>query len=303
MGMAICDDTKRKQVTCQCGSLHANAAQRYDPTRTTSLRQKFEGEAARRFRWLKGRINEAVVAQDGFGLKTNRGEFDFPRSADKVSAFMQWLQSQANAGILEIRQGEPLARAADRAWSSVYVRSAYQRGMAQSSAKLRGEGVDVAPEWVTDAFTRPFHVDRVGLAYTRTFDDLKGITDAMSSQIGRELASGLAEGKGPMAIARGMNNRVDKIGITRARMLARTETIRAHAEASLNTYEEAGVLGVGVQAEWRTAKDDAVCPECDAAARSGPYTLAEARGMIPLHPNCRCAWIPQVQNPKEVRLR
>jgi hypothetical protein len=212
-------------MTCNCVALHTHAAQRYDPTRTTILRRRFEGEAARRFRWLKGRINEAVIAQDGFGLKTNRGEFDFPRSAEKVSAFMDWLQSQVNAGLLEVRQGEPLSRAAERAWSSVYVRSAYQRGMAQSAAKLRAEGVDVAPEWITEAFTRPFHVDRVGLAYTRTFEDLIGITKAMSTQISRELASGLAEGKGPMEIARRMNNRVDKIGITRARMLARTECL------------------------------------------------------------------------------
>ena len=289
-------------MTCSCGSIHTNAAQRYDPTMTTTLRQQFEREAAKRFRWLKGRINEEVIRQDGFGLKTNRGAFDFPRSADKVSAFMAWLQTQANAGILEVRQGEPLSRAAERAWSNVYVRSAYQKGMAQSASKLRAEGVDVAPEWVGNAFSRPFHVDRVGLAYTRTFEDLKGITDTMSSQIGRALAEGLASGKGPVDIARAMNNRVDKIGITRARMLARTETIRAHAEASLNSYQEAGILGVGVEAEWRTAQDEKVCAECDAAANGGPYTIEQARGMIPLHPNCRCAWVPQVINPRDVRL-
>lgn len=290
-------------MTCTCGTLHVNAAQRYDPTRTTTLRQEFEGAAAKRFRWLKGRINEAVISQDGFGLKTNRGEFDFPRSADKVSAFMAWLQSQVNAGILEIRQGETVARAAERSWASLYVRSAYHRGMAHSASQLRKEGVDVAPEWVTEAFTRPFHADRVGLAYTRTFEDLHGVTQAMSTQISRELATGLASGKGPRDIARGMVNRVDKIGITRARMLARTEVIRAHAEASLNSYEEAGVMGVGVEAEWRTAQDDAVCAECEAAARAGPYTIEEARGMIPLHPNCRCAYIPRVISPRDVMLR
>lgn len=292
-------------MTCACGHIHTNAAQRYDPTRTTALRQRFEGEAARRFRWLKGRINEAVIAQDGFGIdrvRANRGEFAFPRSADKVSAFMAWLQSQVNAGILEVRQGEPLSRAADRAWSSVYVRAAYQRGMAQSSAKLRAEGVNVAQDWVTEAFTRPFHVDRAGLAYTRTFEDLQGITQSMSTQISRVLAEGLASGTGSREVARRMNDRVDKIGVTRARMLARTETIRAHAEASLNTYQEANVLGVGVEAEWRTAQDAQVCQECDAASRGGPYTIDQARGMIPLHPNCRCAWIPRVINPRDLRL-
>jgi SPP1 gp7 family putative phage head morphogenesis protein len=125
----------------------------------------------------------------------------------------------------------------------------------------------------------------------------------MDGQISRVLAEGLAQGKGPMDIARAMVGRVEKIGITRARMIARTETIRAHAEASLNTYEEAGVMGVGVQAEFVTAQDSKVCEECEAAAENGPYSIDEARGMIPLHPNCRCAWVPIVENPREVRLR
>lgn len=287
---------------CECGITH-NAANRYDPTQTTTLRRQFEGEAGRRFRWLKGRIREAIVAEDGFGLKTNAGRFDFPRSADKVSAFMDWLNKMQEQGILEVRQGEPLSKAAERSWATTYVRSAYAKGMAGSAAKLRSQGVEVADDWVREAFSRPFHADRVGLAYTRTFEELRGITREMDRQISRELAEGLAAGKNSRDIAAKLNDRVDKIGITRSRMMARTETIRAHAEASLNTYKEAGVEGVGVQAEWVTAQDGAVCAECESAAASGPYTVDEAQGMIPLHPNCRCAWIPLVENPRGVALR
>jgi hypothetical protein len=47
-----------------------------------------------------------------------------------------------------------------------------------------------------------------------------------------------------------------------------------------------------MEAEWSTADDDAVCDDCQDAADESPYTIDEARGMIPLHPNCRCAWIP-----------
>lgn len=289
-------------MTCACPITHA-AANRYDPTQTTTLRRRFEGEVARRLRWLKGRIRDEIVAEDGFGLKANKGRFDFPRSADKVSAFMVWLNQMQEQGILEVRQGESLSKAAERSWAAVYVRSAYAKGMAGAAAKLRAEGVHVAEDWVQDAFSRPFHADRVGLAYTRTFEELKGITQEMDRQISRNLAEGLARGQSPRELAKALNNRVDKIGITRARMMARTETIRAHAEASLNTYTEAGVEGVGVEAEWVTAQDGAVCAECESAASAGPYTIDEAQGMIPLHPNCRCAWVPLVKNPKGAALR
>lgn len=281
--------------------LHTHAAHRYDPTRTTTLRQQFEADAARRFRGVAKAIRHAVGAEDGFGLKANRGQFDFPRSDQKVGAFMDWLQAEVNAGVLETRTGVAATRAGQQAWSNVYVRSAYQKGMAQAAAKMRKEGADVAPEWVTQAFTRPFHVDRVALAYTRTYQDLKGITDVMDQQIGRVLAEGLASGRGPQDIARGMADRVEKIGITRARMLARTEVIRSHADASLNVYEEADAIGVEVEAEFSTAKDDAVCPECQ-ALEGRVYSLSDARGLIPVHPNCRCAFTPKLKDPRNIRL-
>lgn len=42
----------------------------------------------------------------------------------------------------------------------------------------------------------------------------------------------------------------------------------------------------------QTAGDDRVCPICIAIAKRGPYTLEEASGLIPAHPNCRCAFVP-----------
>lgn len=41
-----------------------------------------------------------------------------------------------------------------------------------------------------------------------------------------------------------------------------------------------------------TAGDDRVCDVCDDIAADGPYSLDEAQGLIPAHPNCRCAFVP-----------
>lgn len=104
-----------------------------------------------------------------------------------------------------------------------------------------------------------FVVHNCGLLYTRTFNELKGITEAMDQQISRVLSEGMAQGLGPAKIARNITDRVDKIGITRARTMARTEVIRAHHVATINTYREAQVEGVRVKAEWSTAGDMRVC--------------------------------------------
>jgi hypothetical protein len=44
--------------------------------------------------------------------------------------------------------------------------------------------------------------------------------------------------------------------------------------------------------EVLTAGDDKVCQDCEDIAADGPYLLAQARDLIPAHPNCRCAFIP-----------
>lgn len=272
---------------------------------TQTLRAKFEGEMGRRFRRIKGLINEALVANDVLGLKVHRAPptraFDFPRSADKVAAFMAWLRDEQQAEILELRRGAPVSRSAENVWANLYVETAYQKGIALAGQKLRGAGVKVDERWINAAFNRPVHADRLGLIFTRTFSELRGITEEMDRQISRVLAQGMAEGRGVRDIARALNDRVDKIGRTRARMLARTEIVRSHNEASLNAYQEAGIEGVDVEAEFLTASDP--CPECAALAAGGPYSIDEARGLIPVHPNCRCSWTPRVVNGTGIELR
>lgn len=299
--------------------VHLDAARRRDPTGTTTIRRAFEGDAARRFRRLKGLINMALIQNDVLGLMRKTvgdgkqapivmlddvprpGAFAFSRTGDKVSLFMSWLKEQQDEGILEIVPGTPMEQAAEQSWANVYIQNAYHKGIRDAGAKLRAAGAAVAPSWVESAFTRPIHADRAGLAFTRVFSELTGITQTMDQQISRVLAQGLAEGQNPMQIARNINNRVDKIGITRARVLARTEVIAAHADASLNAYEEAGVHGVEVEAEFATAGDGNVCPECE-ALDGQTYELSQARGLIPVHPNCRCALIPLVVNGSGITL-
>jgi len=41
-----------------------------------------------------------------------------------------------------------------------------------------------------------------------------------------------------------------------------------------------------------TAGDDLVCQECEDLELDGPYTINEARSLIPAHPWCRCTFIP-----------
>ena len=88
-----------------------------------------------------------------------------------------------------------------------------------------------------------------------------------------------------------MTKNIEGLTRTRAIVIARTEVIAAHAEGQLDSYERLGIQEVQVQAEWMTAGDNRVCPECE-TLEGATLTVTEARGLIPRHPQCRCAWVP-----------
>jgi SPP1 gp7 family putative phage head morphogenesis protein len=301
--------------------MHAQA-QQYDPTRTTTLRNTFARKMRKRFRNLRGVIRQAIIEQDCFGMQSDiitqqmagpgYKAFNFPRSADKVEGFIAWLQQQQQRGILEITGRTQVGAAADAAWTNQYITDSYKRGVHRARYELRAAGYDV-PELestggVQASLEAPVHADRLGLLWTRAFNELRGITEAMDQQISRVLAQGIADGDHPRLLARKINAVINgmrgaELGLTdtlgrwipaerRAIILARTEIIRAHAEATLNEFDTWRMEGVRLQAEWMTAGDRRVCPRCETAALDGPYTIEQARGMIPLHPQCRCTWLP-----------
>ncbi len=296
------------------------ARNNYDPTHTTTLRNTFAKQMTRRFRALRGIIRKAIVDNDVFGLATptvmqdmtvppNRA-FAFPRTADKVQGFMEWLQEQVDRGILETFQRPQLGRGIEEAWTNVYIRSAYQQGVKRARQEMINAGYDVPPIEEGVSFTallnQEMHADRLGVLYTRAFDELKGITTQMDTQISRVLTQGLAEGRNQREIANILTKTIlgptGDLGITdtlgrfipaerRAVMIARTETIRAHHLGNITEMKNWQVVGVKVKAEWQTAGDGRVCEDC-ASLQGSVYTLDEIENKIPLHPQCRCVALP-----------
>jgi SPP1 gp7 family putative phage head morphogenesis protein len=276
-----------------------------------------------RFRKLRALIIKAVVEEDCFALNKpgdrtlsilastpGHQAFDFTRSGDKVTAFMEWLGRQEKEGILQVTTRHQIGMGVEEAWTNKYVTSAYQKGILRGRRELIGAGFD-APAielqgGMNVAFNQPFHLDRVGLLYSRTFQELKGVTASMDSQISRVLSQGMADGKNPREIARlltkTISGPVGNLGITdtlgrfipaerRAQLLARTEIIRAHHVATIQEYRNWGLEGVTVQAEWADAGDGRVCEEC-AGLTGQVFTLDQIESMIPLHPLCRCIALP-----------
>ena len=278
-----------------------------DPTRTLSIRNRFIKDLNKRFNLLIREINTAIIQNDVFGLRNPVGlqsrprQFAFKRDADKIRAFEDWLEIQEEKYILSGGQAgiQTIGRHGSN-WTDIYIRSAYQRGIGRSRAELKKAGIQVPTSLGKDtggeiiaAFNQPMHIDRVQMAFTRTFTGLKTVVNRMDGELSRRLAQGMVEGRNPKELAKSLTDFIKNKSMNDARTLARTEVIRAHHSATIGEYRRAGVEGVKVKAEWLTAGDNRVCPSCE-ANEGIIFTLDEIEGLIPLHPNCRCIALPVV---------
>jgi SPP1 gp7 family putative phage head morphogenesis protein len=207
---------------------------------------------------------------------------------------MAWLNNALDDEVLEVVRGPQGAITRNTRWQDVYVRAGFSRGAQHAEEAMRRTGIPFPEQTAEQLFRIPTNAATLANLYSRQFNELQGITQSASQQIGRVLTEGLATGQGPRDMAREMRRAVQTIGRNRSVTMARTEIINAHAESTLNRYADAGVDGVTAQAEFLTAQDDLVCPECQALETGEALALDEARGVIPVHPNCRCVWLPVV---------
>lgn len=128
----------------------------------------------------------------------------------------------------------------------------------------------------------------------RNLSSLKGITDEMGKQIIHTLSEGISQGESVVKLTKRIQDRCDHIGKARARTMAHTETMHAANQGAKVRYEQAGTT----TGEWLTAHDSKTCPECAALdGRQAPIGKGiPGVGWPPLHPRCRCTFIPVVDD-------
>ena len=282
-----------------------------DPTRTTTLRNRYVADMRRRFKSISTALTELIVADDAFGLdeskpfiinqQVGRQAWRFQTNSQKVASYRKWLQQQVDAKVLT-----QIGGIEGKPWTAQYLEQSYTKGVIRSYTDVHAETLAGSPDFyqggksqfLRDAFNAPVTQEKLRFLSTRSYEELKGISDVMSQQMSRIIADGFVRGVGPAGIARALRENVAGITKQRAIVLARTEVIAAHAEGQLDSLERLGVEEVGIQVEWSTAGDDRVCELC-APLEGVVMTIEEARGLIPRHAQCRCAWIPADPKHKE----
>lgn len=273
-----------------------------DPSRTRLLRLKYMRMFAKRLKLIQVAVRNHVGVDDAYALgapntfQLARRQYQFLTKPQKLAQFRQWLTNQMQLSILAPYGGNPT-----KPWSAPFIESAYSKGLLRSYVQTHKADLAKSPAWLSgtreaflrESFALPIVREKIEILATRSFNSMQGISQQIGSQLNRILADGMVRGEGPLAVARTMNKSIASINRARARVIARTEMVYAQAEGQLDGFARLGVTQVSAKVEWSTAGDALVCPDCD-EMEGTVYTLDQAHGLIPLHPNCRCAWIPVV---------
>jgi SPP1 gp7 family putative phage head morphogenesis protein len=262
--------------------------------------------------------------------------YEFTQDPQSIVNFMVFLQSRIDSGILEVNRSSTGQIISTSGWMIPYTNDAYLRGVMSSRADLIKMGVPLGQlmdnatvatlqggivpslELTTDQniivpvtgnymyaapLVKPIHLEALRVAYTRDFTDLQGITTEMSQQIRREIIDGMESNLHTREIAKNINDRINKIGLTRAKTLARTEVGRAFRVAGVNdsiAIQKEFDLPLEFHYQWVTAKDERV-RSAHAARHGRVYTAEEVRPLIG-DVNCRCNTIevlPEFVNRKD----
>ncbi len=239
-----------------------------DPSKTLDIRKKYTNQQRRIFATAVSRTNEILPTLPD---KPTRNQIDA-----YIAALLALLMLNLTSGIATVP----------------FVEAAYLRGVTNANLDLRAGGIAVdgaaftvlsqavhrfslqAKQDQTQAMLRKIYVDTVyGIEseiLTPTTD--KPVTDRVNSRL-----------------RQGMN-----LAIT----VGATAVVGIVADAFLNRVVDFGIALVSplIEAKFTTQGDDRVCVECQGLAQAdsgngpGIYTIAQARGIIPVHFGCRCSW-------------
>ena len=190
---------------------------------------------------------------------------------------------------------DEVRRALDRLEeSAVAVRDVLRRNV-QQSAQL---GVTTAADSLTQIGVSidwaMAHTNAAEWANRYSYELVRGITDTTRARLQTAIDEWMRNGD---TLAQLRDELEPLFGAQRAQLIAQTETTRAAAQGTLEGFRQSGVIH---RIEWRTARDEFVCPICG-PLHGTRVALGEtfAGGLLPpAHPGCRC-WTAAVVDDEE----
>lgn len=273
---------------------------RYDPSRTQSLRRKTERLISRYVHDLRRELYSLIVRENALGILSGIRPFtintrwailDLP---DKVRAIKAYLLERGQRLI------DSVSPVIDQAFSKGIGRSFMEVLTKKKNTISRIMQSTYSSEVIDQLNSRSKmeHTNKVQsqqkarsillIIKDRLASSLSGIYMHLVSSIASSISKSLVR-KDSKELT--YQNAVAEIPKLKTRMVASAqgEVVAAQAEGQLLSYQENGITTVTSLVEWITANDDRVCPLC-ADFEGEEISVEDASGLIPAHIGCRCSW-------------
>lgn len=271
----------------------------FDPTKTHAIRKRFKTEFQKRWVALTKLTTQAIMNKDLLGIEGHTAQ-SIMYGGDKIKTFQEWIDKALNQIVFD-NNGR---------WVDPYLINTHAHAMQTSKIPVFGSTYhDVSKS--------------LPLLISSTKVEFKGIMEVASQQASRQVFNGLMARSQASKIARDVSAVIKSVG-QRTNGLVDFMVVKTFNESLLDVFEHAGVKQVGVipehvptkitqdaaskrkrsnvfkstfksraqfqEVDVLTAGDAKVCKVCQSIADNGPYSMAEARGLIPAHNFCRCSF-------------
>jgi hypothetical protein len=284
-----------------------------DPTRTGSIRRAFRNDIEQRLRRLKMALRKAALIKPVFGMPNYR----------TAQGFDAWFTDAAQSIIVD-RNGYWLDKYIRAAYELGLARA--REEVNNQDTLIHHDNCDaivalaqIELQGATDAMVHNASRE-MGMGLVARYSERRIYRAIVGKidEIGRVRLRALASTYIVRAFNAAKLDLYEASGVARVGILPETRPPQhSHDHASFDAVkirrrkpvQRRFLTKPGAQEQTRierreaklsklnlvnvlTAGDDDVCVICEGIEEAGPYTIDEARSLIPAHPNCRCAFIP-----------
>ncbi len=197
-------------------------------------------ELQRRIIELFDGIQSVQVNAEGYGY-----QYDF--SARRAASISDEIQRILDEILLD-------GASFNQLWIGVDVSGAYESGVRLAQGNLANMSADYAAQrTISDILYSEPYMRRLGIAYSSTYSDWRGLSDQGRAQLASVITEGIATGKSPAGVKDDIVRRLD-VSHSYAKQLSQTEITGALRKARQDEATEANVLlGLNVAILWSSA--------------------------------------------------
>lgn len=296
-----------------------------DPTGTLDLRKRFYSVMQMRFRRVRSVLQTAVVTQDVLGLKasTTSPLAMAGSTGNRELGFQTWVDTLLEKAVVEngawmrtfmaSAYNRAVARGQRLTGSTTVPHDAKETIDSLTTlclVELQGI-VEAASQRIMRAAVQGWlHNEKPAKAFTEM--------DAAINKVGMVRSKAMIALMVVKAFTTGTLDQFESVGIKQVGLIPETIPPRVRKDGLIQDAPRRGT-GPGSrisrtegpsrstvyrirraqkevealeEVEVVTAGDEDVCPECEDIEEGNPYTIDQARSIIPAHPECRCAFVP-----------